>query len=218
MNLGKTTLEQLVALGCWAIREGVTHIEGLDDFMDDASYAFTPTTGTWVPASRRKTKSALRPESDPTCYPFEEFYDDYGYKRDKHSAAQLWRKLTEKDRGAIKRALPMYKEDSLVKGEQAEKGVFIPHRQLPSTFINKRTWMSYEEEKYMSKHQKRYDDYLAWCGKSGFDLSVALTTRQFDHYIDKVIPKYGAQEAQARFVSAHTENEGDIYATFLNKI
>jgi hypothetical protein len=218
MNLEKTTLEKLVALGCWAIREGVTHIEGLDDFMDDPSYAFTPTTGTWAPASRRKTKSALRPESDPTCYSFEEFYADYGYKRDKHSAAQLWRKLTEKDRQAIRRALPMYKEDSLVKGEQAEKGDFIPHRQLPSTFINKKTWMSYEEEKYMSKHQKRYDDYLVWCGKNGFDLSVSLTARQFDHYIDKVIPRYGAQEAQARFVAAHTENEGDIYTTFLNKI
>jgi hypothetical protein len=218
MNLGKPTLEKLVALGCWAIREGVTHIEGLDEFMDDQNYAFTPTTGTWVHGSRRKTRSALRPDADPTCYSFEQFYADYGYKRDKHTAAQLWRKLTEKDRVAIKRALPMYKEDSLVKGEQAEKGVFIPHRQLPSTFINKRTWMSYEEEKYMSRHQKRYDDYLVWCGKNGFDLSVALTARQFDHYIDKVIPKYGAQEAQARFVSAHTENEGDIYATFLNKI
>jgi hypothetical protein len=212
------TLDRLVAVGLWAIREGITHIDGLSEYENDPRFHFTPESGQFILNSKRKTRSAPRPESDPTCYTFDQFYEDYGYKRDKHTASQLWRKLSEKDRLAVKRALPMYKEDSLVKGEQAASDVFIPHRQLPSTFINKKTWLSYEEERYESKHPQRYAQYLKWCESKGFDTLSVLNQRQFDHYIEKVIPKYGAQEAQARFIGAHLDHDGNIYETFLNKI
>jgi hypothetical protein len=212
------TLDRLVAVGLWAIREGVAHIDGLSEYENDPRFNFTPESGQFILNSKRKTRSAPRPESDPTCYTFDQFYEDYGYKRDKHTASQLWRKLSEKDRLAVKRALPMYKEDSLVKGEQAANGVFIPHRQLPSTFLNKRTWLSYEEERYVSKHPQRYAQYQKWCESKGFGTESVLNQRQFDHYIEKVIPKYGAQEAQVRFIDAHLDHDGNIYESFLNKI
>ncbi len=218
MNFSQETLDKLVAVGLWAIRDGVTHIDGLSAYEGDPRFDFTPESGQFVLNSKKKTRSATRPEHDPTCYPFERFYEDYGYKRDKHIAAQLWRKLSEKERADIKKALPMYKEDSLVKGEKALDGFFIPHRQLPSTFINKKTWLSYEEERYESKHPQRYAQYQKWCESNGFGTETMLNQRQFDHYIDKVIPKYGAQEAQARFIDAHLDHDGNIYETFLNKI
>jgi hypothetical protein len=69
-----------------------------------------------------------------TSYTFEQFWDAYGVKKNKHEAERKWKKLKPKEVAHIEAVLSKFLEDnSDVK--------FRPH---PTTFINQKRWLDYE--------------------------------------------------------------------------
>lgn len=216
MDINQIDLAGLVKLAVWAYKEGIVRVNGIEGYIDDPSFHFVPDTGKWVPKSRRKTKGIERPENDPTCYTFDEFYKDYDFPSPKKDAKIIWNKLPEEDRADIKEYLPYYLEDSLGKGETLPKNApFIPTRQLATTFLNKRTWEAYMPNKnYKCQNPERYVKYIAWADSLGF--TKRLSEQDFDSYVKNTVTKLGAAEAQRRLSQAHLTAKESVYKELLS--
>ena len=93
-----------------------------------------PFTGRWLKSEdKKKTKGAIRPDNDPTEYPWEQFWDDYGKKKATKESKLAYSKLGEEDRAEIKRTLQFYITDT----------PDLQYRLLGSTYINSRRWEDY---------------------------------------------------------------------------
>lgn len=76
-----------------------------------------------------KVKSSTS-NSFESAYPFEEFWDDYGKKREREKAESKWESISEKDRLVIKDFIPIYKKSL----ESTD------YQKYPTTFLNSRIW------------------------------------------------------------------------------
>lgn len=95
-----------------------------------------PFNGRWAKSEeRKKTKGTVRPDDDPTCYPFKDFWNDYGKKKAIKEAKLAYSKLGEEVRAEIKRTLQFYLNDS----------PDLQYRLMPSTYINSSRWEDYRE-------------------------------------------------------------------------
>ena len=92
-----------------------------------------------------------------TSYTFEQFWNDYGVKKNKHEAERKFNKLSQKDRLHIQKILPQFKLDT----------PDIAFRKHPTTFLNQKTWLDYEVEAPKSTNvtpmtdDERYWSYIA---------------------------------------------------------
>lgn len=66
-----------------------------------------------------------------SIYPFDEFWNDYDKKRERAKAENKWKSISEKDRGLIKKFIPIYKANQ----PDAE------YRKYPYTFLNSKIWL-----------------------------------------------------------------------------
>ena len=137
------------------------NIGAIEDF-DSAKYndfslileGCKPFTGRWVKSEeRKKTKGAIRPDDDPTCYTWAEFWDDYGKKKSTKESKLAYSKLGEEDRAEIKRTLPFYLADT----------PDLQYRLLGATYVNSRRWEDYAGKNYIGAEvdQKNLDGLFA---------------------------------------------------------
>jgi hypothetical protein len=85
------------------------------------------------PEEPRKPDSDSDNDSDSEkdiLIPFENFYEAYGFKRDRQDAVKAWNKLSSKDRQKAIDYIPTYYK---LKKEWQET-------RYPATYLNKRTW------------------------------------------------------------------------------
>jgi len=126
-----------------------------------------PFPGRWVKSEERKrTKGTARPENDETCYSFEQFWKDYGFKTGLSGAREIWAKLDEAKRERIKLHLPGYVSKTITKEIPGAK--FKPKRAQPTTYLNDslgKYWKGFEEvedtyqfpeDHKLSEHYKSY--------------------------------------------------------------
>lgn len=66
-----------------------------------------------------------------SCYPFEQFWEDYGLKQDRKRCEEKFKKLSEDDRAAIRLAIPRYKAYCQAKSISMKN---------PLTFLNGACW------------------------------------------------------------------------------
>ncbi len=95
-----------------------------------------PWKGSWVrSADRKKVKGTPRPDDDPTCYTFAEFWRDYGYRTGKPGSEEIWALYDEGKRGRIKDHLPSYVLKTTTSKAKAEYGEFKPARAQPQSYL-----------------------------------------------------------------------------------
>jgi phage replication O-like protein O len=92
--------------------------------------------------TKEKKETNKETNKERTCYPFQDFWDDYDKKVDKQKAKKRYRKLDEKERQAIKEFIPYYK----VHQPDAQ------FRKHPTTFLNNRSW---EDQWIVKEAQKK---------------------------------------------------------------
>lgn len=108
-----------------------------------------------------------------SCYSFDEFWNEYGYKiGSKKKAESYFAKLSEKDRADIKACLPFYLQNTVTERVQTGPGAaFRPFRAHATTFLNERRWESILESAIEQKQQNEtlypewtdeYNQYLQW--------------------------------------------------------
>jgi hypothetical protein len=86
-------------------------------------------------ADRKKVKGVPRLDTDPTCYTFQEFWKDYGYKTGKPGSEEIWALYDEAKRGRIKDHLPGYVLKTTTSKAKAEYGEFKPARAMPQSYL-----------------------------------------------------------------------------------
>lgn len=86
-------------------------------------------------ADRKKVKGVPRPDNDPTCYTFADFWKDYGLKTGKPGSEEIWALYDEGKRGRIKEHLPGYILKTTTSKAKAEYGEFKPSRAQPQSYL-----------------------------------------------------------------------------------
>lgn len=95
-----------------------------------------PFQGRWSKSEeRKKTKGTVRPDDDPTCYAFKDFWDDYDHKKSFKESKAAYSKLGEEDRLSIKNTIGAYVADTPDKR----------YRLHACTYINQRRWEDYRD-------------------------------------------------------------------------
>jgi hypothetical protein len=105
-----------------------------------------------------------------TAYAFEQFWNDYGYKKgSKAKAYAKFRKLTGRDLEALREALPHYLRATVTKDTGDRKGGFKPMRKYPEFFLSGRVWESLSDEINETRAREaatpadpEYQKYLDW--------------------------------------------------------
>lgn len=120
----------------------------------------------------RKSKTAIAQDSEigrgaATCYGFEQFWNDYGYKvGSKAKAEKAFAKLDEKDRGAIRDTIGAYRRDTVTSDAGRGAGAFKALRQYPTTYMNGRVWETYldrrAEPEQPTEYDEAYQKYVDW--------------------------------------------------------
>lgn len=120
----------------------------------------------------RKSKTAIAQDSEigrgaATCYGFEQFWNDYGYKvGSKAKAEKAFAKLDEKDRGAIRDTIEAYRRDTVTSDAGRGAGAFKALRQYPTTYLNGRVWETYldrrAEPEQPTEYDEAYQKYVDW--------------------------------------------------------
>lgn len=77
-------------------------------------------------------------------YDFNMFWDQYGYKKDRHKSEQLFNKLPADEKQKIKNTLSFYIAATTT--NRKEGGEFKPMRKHPSTYLNQKVWQDYESQ------------------------------------------------------------------------
>ena len=106
----------------------------------------SPVKGRWVKsAERTKTKGTIRPEDDPTCFSWKDFYKAYQFSKGSVKAAKLaYSKLPEDIRQVIKDTVHLYVQDTSIKDV---KGVeWKPRRAHASRYINDAFYDQYRDK------------------------------------------------------------------------
>lgn len=178
----------------------------------------------------RGTTKDLRPVNDATVYSFEMLWSDYGYKvGSKSKAAEIYRKLSEQDRAAIRKAVPKYVSET-VTSDPGPGAKFVPFRTHLTTFLNQRRWESIVEtvqescEVLTGKLVEQYDAYCGWVltkyqGADKYRLSQAqfLKYKQLDFQGPKDPVKYKQAFELAHYRVAAGKDTGDVFQIF-NKL
>ena len=114
-------------------------LEGDYDEFEALLHDLKPAKGRWVKAeTKKKTQGVVRPDDDPTCYTFRQFWDDYQYKVGIQETMAIWRKLTEGDRELIKEHVPGYVLSTTT--SKVKEPVFRPRRKGPDRYLNSKVW------------------------------------------------------------------------------
>lgn len=69
-------------------------------------------------------------DAQETCYPFDDFWDEYDHKKERKKCERKWEKLSEPERETIKEFVPIYLAHTPDK----------QYRKYPSTFLNNEIW------------------------------------------------------------------------------
>ena len=85
-----------------------------------------------------------------SVFSFAEFWEAYGKKKDKFKAEKIYNKLSEQDRGIIKKTIGAYIEST----------PDIQYRKFPCTYLNSRSWEDEVEEK--PKHHTPQQDEIGY--------------------------------------------------------
>lgn len=147
---GRATMDNLRVLcaGCnFSRKRAFTPKEILEEFEKTRDLRqVAETCGESPPESN---PIQFNPESEsistqPSCYEFDDFWDDYDKKKDRAKCEKKWKKVTETDRELIQKFIPIYKKHQ--PDDQFRKN--------PITFLNQETWMD-DWEAYPPKEQQK---------------------------------------------------------------
>lgn len=137
---------------CWVRSFGdipFSEFEDLQELIGDLK----PFEGQFVKsADRKKTKGEKRGKDEPTCLTFEDFWNQYGLKKSRAGAEEIFDKLTEGDRSRIVAHLPGYIQKTCIVDEP---GPFKPKRAEPTTYLNdskRKYWRSEDEKDFVSRY------------------------------------------------------------------
>jgi hypothetical protein len=183
----------------------------IEDF-DSGKYAdfaaildgVSPWPGKFVKsADRKKVKGVPRPDTDPTCYTFQEFWRDYGYKTGKPGSEEIWALYDEGKRSRIKEHLPGYVLKTTTSKAKAEYGEFKPARAMPQSYLRD-SLMKYWKGDFEpiarevvpddAKYKAQYEAHVAkWTEKypSLLNTSLYLCYEDFEAVRDSNWSKFG---------------------------
>lgn len=115
-------------------------------------------------------------ESAASAYSFEQFWQDYGFKRgSKAKACERFRKLAGRDLEDLRKALPLYLRETVTKETGNQRGAeWKAKRKYPEFFLSGRIWEAYldqaaesaAQDAIQTPHDEAYRQYLAWVNKS----------------------------------------------------
>lgn len=123
-----------------------------------------------------KYNTADSNESAVSAYSFEQFWQDYGFKRgSKAKACERFRKLAGRDLEDLRKALPLYLRETVTKEIGNQRGAeWKAKRKYPEFFLSGRIWEAYldqaaesaAQDAVQTPHDEAYRQYLAWVNKS----------------------------------------------------
>lgn len=99
---------------------------------------------------------------------FADFWNAYGYKKDKNAASKAWGKLTAEEQTEALRCAPIYASETVT--VDADKSHWKPRRKFPATWLNSRGWEDYQEQAQSAAQDQAtvtpydfdYSKYLDW--------------------------------------------------------
>ena len=83
-----------------------------------------------------------------SVFTFTEFWEAYGKKKDKFKAEKIYNKLSEQDRGIIKKTIGAYIQST----------PDVQYRKFPCTYLNSRSWQDEIEETPKHHTPQTYDE------------------------------------------------------------
>lgn len=155
----------------------------------------SPVKGRWVKSiSKTKTTGTIRPEDDPTCFSWKDFYKAYQFSKGSVKDAKLaYSKLPEDIRQVIKDTVHLYVQDTSIKDV---KGVeWKPRRVHAARYINGAYYETYREkiterdwnipDGTWSGQYKGYINNLQFNNPELIDSSLKLTYTEYAAIMDK---------------------------------
>ncbi len=210
-------------------QNGDTEVLTSEVLTSNNSVAKAPVSAPQTDENRVVSAGAARPES----YSFEEFWNDYDFKRgSKKNAAQKWKHLKEGEKAAIKKTLESYKRDT-VKSDVGRGGNFKPMRKHPEFYLGGKIWETYEESQIAkekpgasSEWGAMYKAYIEWvketqphlsdCEYLSQDQYSALKSRTYDtrlRLIGEEAEKRTLKNAHTGFVNPEVKRQySDVFA------
>lgn len=155
------------------IKYGHASKEQLDKLTDDEilrlnehKTGFSHTDHSPIALKERRVKDSKGEESKDTCYDFDDFWDDYGKKKDKKKSVAKWKRINESDREKIKEFIPVYKR-------------YEPnpdYRKNPTTFLNSEIWND-DWSAYPPKQERNNQNHGNNTARTKGDEHVEFLTR-----------------------------------------
>lgn len=139
-------------------------------------YLETQKTQTNPPQPKKPRQTRYDCDSDSECdnekivdipvYSFDEFWNDYGKKEDRKKCETKWKKITDKQKDAIRVHVPLYVQST----------PDIQYRKNPSTYLNNECWNNeIIQRKPVSLPPPNYNPtYERWDGKKRWAGSVEI--------------------------------------------